>query len=142
MYGNLNKNSNTSNVGQLWSLKEEELLLFELKNNMSIHAIADNHKRTVGGINARRKQIAHKMFIRKMPIEEIIKQTKLDYYVVQEIIEKHKNSNKPKIDTNELQNDIANIKKDINEMKQSIIELANMVKSMSQVNNTYHLYHP
>ena len=77
-----------SNMGQKWSDDEEILLLEELNNNIDIETIAQKHSRTIGGINCRRRDIAYKMYLKNMSTEEIIKQTKLDYDCIKQIIEK------------------------------------------------------
>jgi len=68
-----------SNMGQKWSDEEDKLLLEELNNNIDIEIIAQKHGRTIGGINSRVQEIAYKMYLKNISIEEIIKQTKLDY---------------------------------------------------------------
>ena len=67
-----------SNMGLKWFEDEEALLLEELKQNIDIETIAQNHNRTKGGINARRREIAYRMYLKNMSIEEIMEQTKLD----------------------------------------------------------------
>jgi len=75
-----------SNMGQKWSDEEEILLLEELNNNIDIEIIAQKHNRTIGGINSRRKEIAYKMYLKNVSIEEIIRQTKLDNNSIEETI--------------------------------------------------------
>ena len=84
-----------SNIGLKWVEDEENILLEELNKNIDIEIIAQNHKRTIGGINARRREIAYKMYIQNYSISEIIKKTKLDEKSIEETIDKRKN-NKPK----------------------------------------------
>ena len=67
-----------SNRGQKWTNQEETLLLEEISKNMDIELIAQSHNRTVGGINARRREIAYKLYKNDIPVEEIIVKTKLD----------------------------------------------------------------
>ena len=67
-----------SNAGQHWFPREDELLLEELNNNIDIQTIAYDHKRTLGAINARRRLIAGKMYLKKFSIEEIMNKTKLE----------------------------------------------------------------
>ena len=91
-----------SNMGQKWDENEETILLEELNNNIDIETIAEKHRRTIGGINSRRQEIAYKMYLKKSSFEEIIKQTKLDYNCIQQTIQKNNsknNSNKTKRNT-------------------------------------------
>ena len=64
------------NMGQKWTDDEEALLLDELNKNTDINIISQTHNRTIGGINSRRREIAYKMYLKNLPIEEIMKQTK------------------------------------------------------------------
>jgi hypothetical protein len=140
-----------SNMGQKWSDKEETLLLEELNNNIDIETIAQKHGRTIGGINSRRREIAYKMYLKNVCIEEIIKQTKLDYDCIEETIQKRKNYNSKKIKTKEtdnifisinkndyieLQNDVKNMKNDINEVKNILGELVEMMKAVYEFEDT------
>ena len=139
-----------SNMGKKWSEDEETSLLKELTTDMDIAIIAQKHGRTVGGINARCKQIAYKMYLKNFPIEEIIKQTKLDYDCIQQEIQQKKINNSKKMKTKEadnaftsinkndymqLQNDVKKIKNDINEMKNTLGELVEMMKAVYEFEN-------
>jgi hypothetical protein len=134
-----------SNMGQKWSDEEEILLLEELSNNIDIEIIAQKHNRTIGGINSRRKEIAYKMYLKNVSIQDIIKQTKLDYNFIQQIIQQKQNNNSKKIKTKEvdnvfisinkndyieLQNDVKNMKNDIKLMKNTLGELVEMMKAI------------
>jgi len=138
------------NMGQKWSDEEEILLLEQLNNNIDIETIAQKHNRTIGGINFRRRDIAYKMYIKNMSIEEIIKQTKLDYDSIKQTIEK-KNNNSKKIKTKEidnvfisinkndyieLQTDVKNMKNDIKEIKKTLGELVEMMKAIYEFEDT------
>lgn len=79
------------NIGEKWTKVEEISLLEELSKDVSIGKIAENHGRTVGGIEARRSKIAYEMHIKDIPIEEIIQTTKLDETRVKEAIAKGAN---------------------------------------------------
>jgi hypothetical protein len=140
-----------SNMGQKWSTEEETLLLEELNNNIDIETIAQKHNRTIGGINSRRQEIAYKMYLKKLSIEEIIKQTKLDYVYIEQIIQKRQTNNSKKIKTKEidnvfisinkndyveLQNDVKNIKNDIKEIKNTLVELVEMMKAVYEFEDT------
>jgi hypothetical protein len=136
-----------SNMGQKWSDEEEISLLRELNDNIDIEIIAQKHNRTIGGINSRRREIAYKMYLKKISIEEIIKQTKLDYDCIEQTIQKGKNNTNTskkiktkevdnvfisinKNDYIELQNDVKNMKNDIKQIKNTLGELVEMMKSV------------
>jgi hypothetical protein len=140
-----------SNMGQKWSNEEEILLLEELNNNIDIGIIAEKHNRTIGGINSRRREIAYKMYLKKISIEEIIKQTKLDYDFIEQTIQKRQNNNSKKIKTKELdnifisinkndyielQNDVKYMKTDIKQIKNTLGELVEMMKAIYEFEDT------
>ena len=140
-----------SNMGQKWDDAEETLLLEELNNNIDIETIAQKHSRTIGGINSRRQEIAYKMYLKNLSIEEIIKQTKLDYSCIQQTIQKRQNNNSKKIKTKELdsvfisinkndyielQNDVKKMKTDIKEIKNTLGELVEMMKAVYEFEDT------
>jgi hypothetical protein len=144
-----------SNMGQKWTDEEELLLLEELNNNIDIETISQNHNRTIGGIECRRKEIVYKMYLKKMSTEEIIKKTKLDYDSIKQIIEKKQNISKKQItekkQTKEidnvfisinkndylgLQNDVKNMKNDIIEVKNTLRELVEMMKAVYEFENS------
>ncbi len=126
-----------SNVGQKWTQDEESLLLNELDQNIDLKIIAENHKRTTGGIKSRCKCIAYKMHLNNIPHDEILQKTKLDVKTLEQTIEKRNNfqlgvnkKKSTKIKT-EKQTSSSNI--DINEMKNDIIELKKTINEMSQI---------
>lgn len=126
-----------SNIGKKWNESEEQKLLEELAENLDIETIAKSHNRSIGGINARCKEIAYKLHLQNIPIENIILQTRLDENNIKEIIEKKQQSKKKitvevkKLDnqqidnTNTINNDICEIKKDLCEIKQMLKEILN-----------------
>ncbi len=130
-----------SNMGQKWSDEEEVLLLQEINNNIDISIIAQKHNRTIGGINSRLKEIAYKMHLKNVSIEEIFKQTKLDYNYIEEIIQKRQNNNSKKIKTNEIdnvfisinKNDYIELQHDVKEMKNEIKDLKNSIKELVEM---------
>jgi hypothetical protein len=139
-----------SNMGDKWSDEEEILLLEEINNNIDIEIIAQKHNRTIGGINSRRQEIAYKMYLQNLSIDEIIKQTKLDYNCIEQIIQKRQNNNSKKIKTKEidnifisinksdyieLQNDVKNMKNDIKQIKNTLGELVEMMKAIYEFEN-------
>lgn len=140
-----NDNNEYPNIGQIWSNDEEMLLLQELNDNIDISIIAQKHGRTTGGINSRRREIAYKMYLKNISIEEIVKQTKLDYEFIKQTIEKKQNNNSKKIknkekdnifitinknDYIELQNDVKSVKNDIKQIKNTLGELVEMMKAI------------
>ena len=125
-----------SNMGLKWFEDEEALLLEELKQNIDIETIAQNHNRTKGGINARRREIAYRMYLKNMSIEEIMEQTKLDDECMNQIrFEKQiKNYYQTKIfdtkNTISLEREIIEMKNDIKELKNTIKEMVEMMKAV------------
>ena len=141
-----------SNMGQKWTDAEEILLLQELNDNIDIKLIAQNHNRTIGGINSRRQEMAYKMYLKQLSIENIVKQTKLDYNCIEEIIQKRQkiknNTSKIKAkeidnvfisinknDYIELQNDVKNVKNDIKQIKNTLRELVEIIKAVYEFEN-------
>lgn len=113
-----------SNAGQHWFPIEDEILLEELNNNIDIQRIAYDHKRTLGAINARRRLIAGKMYLKKNSIQEIIDKTKLDERTIIEIMHKKDNYKSKHI---LLENDIDQMKKDIAQMKNNLQKLIDFI---------------
>lgn len=64
------------NRGIFWTIKEEEKLVSLIEQNKSLTEIAQEHKRTIGGIMARIKLIATKMYKNGETIENIKKKLK------------------------------------------------------------------
>ena len=102
-----------TNAYKRWYDDEEQLLLNELQKNIDIKQIAQNHKRTVGGIKARCNVIAYKLYLNKISIAEITKKTKLDENKIIKIIEKKSHNS---IDLNEMKNDIKELKNTMKEL--------------------------
>lgn len=140
-----------SNMGQKWNDEEEALLLQELNDNIDIEIIAQKHNRTIGGINSRRREIAYKMYLKNVSINEIIRQTKLDNNSIEETINKRQNNNSKKIKTKEvdnvfisinkndyieLQNDVKIMKNDIKQIKNTLGELVEMMKAVYEFEDT------
>lgn len=123
-----------SNRGYKWTEAEESLLLEELNSGLSLDVIADFHNRTLGGISSRCGEIAYKMYLKDIPVEEIINQTKLDEDAIKQVIERKdyrktkKNENKEKKEkAKEDNNDMEN--KDNHDMDiNDIIEMKNDIK--------------
>jgi hypothetical protein len=150
-----------SNLGKAWDVDEEAILLEELYTNIDIEIIARNHKRTIGGINSRRRQIAYNMYLNNSSTEAIIKWTKLDEECIKQIIEK-KSGNKPlkitkiKDDSaideevvnedninvsnrlNSINLDIVDMKKDIISMKRDMKQLKITMNDMFEMMRTFY----
>jgi len=124
-----------SNAGQKWTDEEETLLLQELSKNNNIQLIAQYHNRTVGGINARRSEIAYKLYRNNNSMEDIILKTKLDKDQIIETIKKRQNNPKKCKSVTEIkipfsiESVIYEMKNDIKELKNTIKELVKMMKS-------------
>jgi hypothetical protein len=73
------------NHGKPWTESEEIMLMKELESK-SIIQIAQNHQRTVYGIEARIKYVAYKMFLQNIPIEKIEQVTNMKSYEIMEFI--------------------------------------------------------
>ena len=66
-----------SNKFQPWSEIEDETLLQELEENISISNIANNHKRTYNAITTRIGRIAYQLVLDNIDVEIILMKTKL-----------------------------------------------------------------
>ncbi len=98
----MNKSQNPTNeysfnFGLDWLNDEESLLIQELYTDIDVETIAQHHCRTIDDINSKRREIAHKMYLDKSSMEEIIRQTKLDEECIKQIIEQQHNINPVKI---------------------------------------------
>lgn len=146
------------NLGKQWLEEEDQILLDELQNNIDIETIAENHKRSRGGIIARRREIVYKMHLEQKPIEIIMKKINLDYETIRKIISESavkknkeyekkpvKKEKKPVKKTTtecsddgveivsphlELKEEIINLKKDVLELKSDIKCLIEMMKAV------------
>lgn len=121
-----------SNTGQKWSNEEETLLLEELSENNDIQQIAQSHNRTVGGINARRRQIAYKLYINNTSMEEIILKTKLDKDQILKTINRQKNNSKQCKSVTEIKKPFL-IESEIYEIKNDIKKLENIIKELVEI---------
>jgi len=120
-----------SNLGLKWLPDEETMLLEELNENIDINTIAKNHSRTVGGINARRREIAYRLYLKNISMEEIIEKTKLDEECIKQTIDKKTCNSKKTIDkVASLESDIVQMKNEIKELKNTVSELVEMLKAV------------
>jgi hypothetical protein len=124
------------NTGQKWTDEEETLLLEELSKNIDIQLIAQCHNRTTGGINARRRQIAYKLYSNNNSVEEIMLKTKLDEDEIIETIKRRQPNPKKCKSVAEIkipfsiESEIYEMKNDIKELKNTIKELVEMMKAV------------
>ena len=117
-----------SNVGKKWTEEEENKLLEELNKNIDIDTISKIHKRKIGGIQSRCKEIAYKMHLNHSSIEEIMQKTRLDYGTIKSII--YVKNNYKKIKPVLMESDMVEIKNEIKDLKKSILELSDMMKAV------------
>ena len=76
-------------MGQSWTDEEDKQLLSSIHNKKTIKIIANEHQRTVGGIQGRQQFLATQYwFNNELPIEEIVKYTGLTKLQVENAIEK------------------------------------------------------
>lgn len=121
-----------SNKGKKWNNQEEKILLEELNKNMDIKLIAEIHKRTIGGIKSRLREIAYNLYIKNISIEEIISKTKLDKNEILKTIKRRQNKTKTLF---KIESEIYEIKNDIKELKITINELLEMMKALYEFEN-------
>lgn len=126
-----------SNIGQKWTDEEEILLLEELKSNIDIERIAKKHNRTIGGISSRCREIAYKMYLNNVSMEEIMLKTKLEKIDITQTIDKKQNyAQKKAIEAKSKlpkENEIYEIKNDIKELKNSVQGLIEMYKIKNDI---------
>ena len=121
-----------SNRGAKWTDEEEILLLEELSKNIDIQLIAQCHHRTTGGINARCKEIAYKLYSNHNSMEDIILKTKLDEDQIIETIKKRQNNPKKCKSVTKIKTPLS-IESEIYEMKNDINELKNTMKELVEI---------
>jgi chorismate mutase len=108
--------------GQPWTDEEEATLLEELKARTDLGHIAANHKRTVGGITARCKEMAYKMYMKHVPMDEIVTLTQLNPECIQQVIDK-KQGKEPKEKDKEKEPTLQDMKQDLHNITQQLYEL-------------------
>lgn len=127
-------------TGHKWTDEEEELLLEELSINPDIKLIAQKHNRTTGGINARRKLIAFKLYTANNSFIDIMLKTKLNEQQITEAINKEE-TNTPLSETKKrktqetekpfsIETEIYEIKSDIKILQNTVNELVGMIKAI------------
>lgn len=75
-----------SECGKKWTELEEQQLLNELEIDMDCNTVAENHKRTLGGIRSRIYEMAYRMHQNNTPKEEIMKTMRLTERHLDDII--------------------------------------------------------
>ena len=63
--------------GKKWTELEEQQLLNELEIDMDCNTVAENHKRTLGGIRSHIYEMAYRMYLKNVPKDEIMKKMRL-----------------------------------------------------------------
>jgi hypothetical protein len=81
--------------GNRWTKEEENRLLQELEDNISIEQVSNNHKRSVKGIKARIRMFVREFYQAGMDIEDIVRKTRLSE---EDVFDAMKKDNKVKID--------------------------------------------
>jgi hypothetical protein len=92
----LGNNEETSNIGKLWSVDENNELYKEVENNKNYSQIATIHKRTEKAIILR--VISHIIYPKYKNNEMTLDQLSFEYNIEKDLIEKHiaKYENQPK----------------------------------------------
>jgi hypothetical protein len=92
----LGNNEETSNIGKLWSVDENNELYKEVENNKNYSQIAAIHKRTEKAIILR--VISHIIYPKYKNNEMTLDQLSFEYNIEKDLIEKHiaKYENQPK----------------------------------------------
>jgi len=92
----LGNNEETSNIGKLWSVDENNELYKEVENNKNYSQIAAIHKRTEKAIILR--VISHIIYPKYKNNEMTLDQLSYEYNIEKDLIEKHiaKYENQPK----------------------------------------------
>ena len=132
-----NSDKRLSSVGKKWYPEEKEQMIKELEEGLSIEQIAVKHNRSFNGIYFKIKEHAYNLYLKNIPIEEIIQKSKLSKQEIEDAIfyyeSKNKEKKQKKINKKEEkkeENDINEIKKDIQEIKKDIKELIEMIKAI------------
>jgi hypothetical protein len=108
-----------SSMGKRWSKIEDNNLLQELNNDLSIQDIANIHNRTIGGIQARQKLIALRMFNKQTPIDTITRIMRITEKQIYEQVEKQ-NSKKIK---NNIEKELSHVNAELVVVKEPISTL-------------------
>jgi len=79
-------NKYPARMGMPWSSSEKHNLIMDLKMGKSIEKIADEHQRTVGGINSYRKKMVEELYSKGKQLNEIKEVTRfstpeIEYFI-------------------------------------------------------------
>jgi len=123
----------TSRVGVRWSEDEEKQLLKEVQE-MSIENITTLHKRKVGSICSRLKQIGYNMYLNNEDMDKIVDVTKIQESVLLEFFDKIKNKEGKKLEGQSIKNN-ENQSIKYNESQSIQKELKGIKEQLQQLNN-------
>ena len=135
------------NHNKKWTLDEELELIDYLKKNIDIKIIPQNHERTIGSIESRKKIIGYKMYLENNDnIDEICKTLKLEKELFNIVIDKYENGiwsiPAPFNDNDVKKNDVKknNVKKNKSKKKKDIVqeqldEIKTEIKDIKNVMN-------
>ena len=85
-----------SSVGKKWYPEEKEQMIKELEEGLSIEQIAVKHNRSLNGIYFKIKEYAYNLYLKNIPIEEIIQKSKLSKQEIEDAIFYYESKNKEK----------------------------------------------
>jgi hypothetical protein len=157
MFQRLNPNKTyPDNIGAKWTEEEDKTLIEEIADNIDFDIIANNHKRTIGGINARRREIAYRLHLEYDSMEEIIKKTRLPKEEITATIERKTNYAERKqeryeskinkketniretnireiIDISEIKSELTTMRSEVVSMRSEIFELKKTVNELAEM---------
>ena len=128
-------------MGEKWGSDEITKLLSSIENKTSIEDIAKEHRRTVGGINTRRRCLAvDYWFNEKKSKDEIMRITGLTLADIDDAIKRKESALRLKKIIEENKNEIPNTteslqSKEIAELKEEVLSLKKDVKEMLRLMN-------
>jgi hypothetical protein len=134
-------------LGTKWSDLEEQQLLNELEIDMNHTDIAENHKRTIGGIRSRIRQMAYIMHSNGKESTEIMRMLRITETDLKECIRRVSlQKKKREVATNEvapqtdltntitdLTNTITDLTKEVTGLKKEIVSLKKMIHHITMM---------
>lgn len=109
-------------------------------SHIDLETIANNHSRTVGGIQSRRAEIAYSMYLKDVSMYEIMKKTKLKNEIIHQIIDRKQKNDTSKHSkpissdstkkTNLMETEMAELKHEIKGLKYAMDEMIAMMKAV------------
>ena len=139
--------------GKKWTELEEQQLLNELEIDMDCNTVAENHKRTLGGIRSHIYEMAYRMYLKNVPKDEIMKKMRLTEGHLDDIIarrtvkednkmkrkerkepeEKSPQMNRPVLElVPPIQAEFNTVKTEIQQIKQDLTEIKTELKTFSK----------